>query len=110
MTGFGRGAAAKAGLFCASDEEGFVTATEKGGEVGAATMAGFEGGSRDLSGGVDGPGGCPGDGGLDGGCCSCDREPLMLGGGWGRTGDGFAGGHGGTVMRRTKLTTYIEEQ
>jgi hypothetical protein len=25
---------------------------------------------------------------------------LMLGGGWGRTGDGFASGHGGTVVRR----------
>ena len=38
----------------------------------AATMAGFGGGGgRELDGSVDGPGGCRGDGGLDGGCCFC---------------------------------------
>jgi hypothetical protein len=41
MVGLGRGAAAKAGLFFASEAEGFALAVKMGGEVGAATMAGF---------------------------------------------------------------------
>jgi hypothetical protein len=43
MAGFGRDAAAKAGFgfFASSEEEDFAMATEKGGEVGSATLAGF---------------------------------------------------------------------
>jgi hypothetical protein len=51
MTGFERGAAARAGFFCASsEEEGFVRATEKGGEAGAATMAVFGRGAVTMAG------------------------------------------------------------
>jgi hypothetical protein len=43
MAGFGRDAVAEVGFgfFASSEEEDFTMATEKGGEVGSATLAGF---------------------------------------------------------------------
>jgi hypothetical protein len=34
-----------------------------------------------------------------------EEEPMM-GGGWGRSGDGFTGGHGGTVGAKKKNHVY----